>query len=150
MSQRRQRIAQDGHARELDLAAVQPDFVKAERAVPAQVRIDQRDRRVVRRALRRDEPFVRAVILDRIGLDADPLQVVAGLALGPAPDDVARQGDAHPGFDLGRPGGHFGGMLLHVVLDAGLIGFDQGARLGARARRYFALAIAACCQMRWR
>ena len=62
VAQRRDGQAGDGHARELEFAAVEALFVEAERPVPGQMRVDQGEWHAVSRAARRDGPFVRAAL----------------------------------------------------------------------------------------
>jgi len=69
---------------------------------------------------------------DRVGLDAAAQEIAAGIAFGPAPNDETAKGDDLPRLELGRPGGHFFGVFLHVLLDARLVGLANGADLGRK------------------
>ena len=64
-------------------------------------------------------------------MNAAALQVAAGFAKRPAPDDVAAERDHIPRMNLLRPLRHLLGMLFHEVLDAVLISFDARAHLRA-------------------
>ena len=130
VAERRERQPENGSAGEAQLAAVDAHFVEAELAVPAQVRIDHGDGSVHGCARGGQQHLVGAAIGHRIGLDAAALQVAAGFAFRPAPDDVAAQRDDLPRLELRRPGRDLFGMLLHELLHAGLKGFADGAQVG--------------------
>src|SRR5438045_7005083 len=115
-----ERNTDDGSTRVGQLPAVDSHFIEAEFAIPGQMRIDHRDRCVHGRARRRDQPFIRAVILDGIGLDSRVNQVCTRLAFRPAPDDIAAQRDHLPWFEFRRPGRHLVWMFRHELPDTGL------------------------------
>ena len=138
MPQRREWLAEDGGAGERQVAAIDAHFVEADFAVPGEVGIDHGDGNVKRRARGRQRHFVGAVVGHRVGLHAAAQQIAAGLAFGPAPDDVASQRDDLPGLEFGRPGRHLFGMLLHELLDARLVRFADGAQV----RRQFRIVLA--------
>ncbi len=78
----------------------------------------------------REQHFVGPVVRHGIGIDADALEVAAGVGFRPAPDDVAAQRDDLPGLELGRPSRHLLGMLPHELLHARLERLADGAQLG--------------------
>ncbi len=136
--QRGERLAENGRAGEREVAAVDAHFVEADFAVPGEVWIDHGDGNVKRSARGRQRHFVGAVVNHRVGLHTAAQQIAAGLAFGPAPDDVASQRDDLPGLEFGRPGRYLFGMLLHEFLNAGLVGFANGAQV----RRQFRIVLA--------
>src|SRR5579872_829596 len=96
MSQSGKRQPENRSPRHVQLAAVNSHFVKPKFAIPAQMRIDDRDRRMHRCPKGRDQHFVRPVIRHRIRLHAAPQQVARRFPFGPTPDDVPSQRDQLP------------------------------------------------------
>src|SRR4030095_9508529 len=125
------RNAQYRHPRHVVVTCVDPDLIETEFAVPAQVRIDHRDRRIHSGAAGRNEHFVGATVSCRIGLNAAALQITAGFAKRPSPDYVTAERDYIPGMDLLGPRRHLVRMLSHKLSDAVLISFDACSHLWA-------------------
>ena len=111
-----------GEAADGDVAGVEAHLPVAVAAEPGQVGVDDQRRGAERRLVRRQSDLVRSPEVDiERGFDADRAQVGPGLAGGPAPDELATEGNRHVDVDraVAPPRRHLAGMLLQVVVDAG-------------------------------
>src|ERR1019366_5458998 len=134
VSERGERLAENGGAGESQVAAIDAHFVEADFAVPGEVGIDHGDGNMEGGARGGKRHFVGPVVGHGVGLHAAAQQIAAGFAFGPAPDDEAAQRDDLPGFEFGRPGRDLLGVLLHELFDAGLVSFADGAQVGRQFR----------------
>src|SRR6266446_7026532 len=138
VAEARERNTEYRHSGYVVIPGIDSDLIEPELAVPAQMRIDHRDRRIHRGAAGSDQHFVRASISGRIRLNASAPEVAAGFAQRPAPDDVPAERNYIPGVNLLRPLWHLFGMLTHEGFYAVDIGFDGGPHLWAHLVVLFA------------
>ena len=125
VSKGREGDPQDANSRDLERARVDAYLVEPELPIPAEVGIDHRNRGLERRSGRGEQHLVRSAVLHRVRRDPRAPQVSRRLPFGPAPDDVAPQGDHLRRVQLRRPGRHLGRVLLHVALDPLLVGLNR-------------------------
>src|SRR5262249_13232970 len=79
-------------------------------------------------------PLVGSPAGDRFELDSAPFQIAGRVAEGPAPDDVSTQGHYLPRFEFWRPGRHFARVLVHILLEPRLIGFNDCSNFRRKLR----------------